>query len=102
MKKHFSKTQLMGMLLIIFGFGLFLDMILGHFERWSHFAFIMLMFGRHYRKKNRYVRGNVFLFVGGIVFLFFLFSSAAFVLVVFACLALIGYQLIQQGHQQKQ
>ena len=32
MKKHFSKTQLMGMLLIIFGFGLFLDMILGHFE----------------------------------------------------------------------
>ena len=61
----------------------------------------MLMFGRHYRKKNRYVRGNVFLFIGGIVFLFFLFSSAAFVLVVFACLALIGYQLIQQGHKQK-
>jgi len=102
MKKHFSKTQLMGMLLIIFGFGLFLDMILGHFEPGGLiFAFIMLMFGRHYRKKNRYVRGNVFLFVGGIVFLFFLFSSAAFVLVVFACLALIGYQLIQQGHQQK-
>ena len=61
----------------------------------------MLMFGRHYRKKNRYVRGNVFLFIGGIVFLFFLFSSAAFVLVVFACLVLIGYQLIQQGHKQK-
>ncbi len=69
MKKHFSKTQLMGMLLIIFGFGLFLDMILGHFEPGGLiFAFIMLMFGRHYRKKNRYVRGNVFLFVGGIVF----------------------------------
>lgn len=102
MKKHFSKTQLMGMLLIIFGFGLFLDMILGHFEPGGLiFAFIMIMFGRHYRKKNRYVRGNVFLFVGGIVLLFFLFSSAAFVLVVFACLALIGYQLIQQGHQQK-
>ena len=33
--------------------------------------------------------------------LFFLFSSAAFVLVVFACLVLIGYQLIQQGHKQK-
>ena len=52
-------------------------MILGHFEPGGLiFAFIMLMFGRHYRKKNRYVRGNVFLFVGGIVFLFFLFSSA--------------------------
>ena len=102
MKKHFSKTQFMGMLLIIFGFGLFLDMILGHFEPGGLiFAFIMIMFRIHYRKKNRYVRGNVFLFVGGIVFLFFLFSSAAFVLVVFACLALIGYQLIQQGHQQK-
>ena len=51
-------------------------MILGHFEPGGLiFAFIMLMFGRHYRKKNRYVRGNVFLFVGGIVFLFFLFSS---------------------------
>ncbi|KFM98844.1 transporter [Bacillus clarus] len=101
MKKQFSKTQLMGMLLIIFGFGLFLDMILGHFEPGALiFAFVMIMFGRHYRKKNRYVRGNVFLFVGGIVFLFFLFSSAAFVLVVFAYLALIGYQLIQ-GNQQK-
>ena len=52
MKKHFSKTQLMGMLLIIFGFGLFLDMILGHFEPGGLiFAFVMLMFGRHYRKR---------------------------------------------------
>ncbi|MBO1578338.1 MULTISPECIES: cell wall-active antibiotics response protein LiaF [Bacillus] len=102
MKKQFSKSQLVGMLLIIFGFGLFLDMVLGHFEPGALiFAFIMIMFGRHYRKKNRYVRGNVFLFVGGIVFLFFLFSSAAFVLVVFACLAFIGYQLIQGQQKPK-
>ncbi len=53
-------------------------------------------------KKNRYVRGNVFFICWWYrIFYFFLFSSAAFVLVVFACLALIGYQLIQQGHQQK-
>ncbi|MCM3734696.1 cell wall-active antibiotics response protein LiaF [Bacillus cytotoxicus] len=102
MKKQFSKTQLLGMLLIIFGFGLFLDMILGHFEPGALiFAFIMIMFGRHYRKKNRYVRGNVCLFVGGLVFLFFLFSSAAFVLVLFASLAFIGYQLIQSQQKTK-
>lgn len=96
MKQQFSKTQFVGMLLIIFGFGLFIDMISGRFEPGGLiFAFIMIMFGRHYRKKNRYVRGNVFLFIGGLVFLFFLFSSAAFVLVVFACFALIGYRLIQ-------
>ncbi|ENQ3104753.1 lia operon protein LiaF [Bacillus sp. 491mf] len=102
MKKQFSKTQLLGMLLVIFGVGLFLDMILGHFEPGALiFAFIMIMFGRHYRKKNRYVRGNVCLFVGGLVFLFFLFSSAAFVLVLFACLAFIGYQLIQGQQKSK-
>ncbi|WP_020060188.1 cell wall-active antibiotics response protein LiaF [Bacillus sp. 123MFChir2] len=102
MKKQFSKTQLLGMLLVIFAFGLFLDMILGHFEPGALiFAFIMIMFGRHYRKKNRYVRGNVCLFVGGLVFLFFLFSSAAFVLVLFACLAFIGYQLMQGQQKTK-
>ncbi|EMA6342039.1 cell wall-active antibiotics response protein LiaF [Bacillus cytotoxicus] len=102
MKQQFSKTQFVGMLLIIFGFGLFIDMISGRFEPGGLiFAFIMIMFGRHYRKKNRYVRGNVFLFIGGLVFLFFLFSSAAFVLVVFACLAFIGYRLIQ-GQQKQQ
>ncbi|MDR4288006.1 transporter, partial [Bacillus thuringiensis] len=64
------------------------------------FSFIMLLFGRPSLKKHLYVRGHVFLFVGGLLFLFFFFSSAAFVLFVFACLALFGYQLIQQGHQQ--
>ena len=39
----------------------FLDMILGHFEPGGLiFAFIMIMFGRHYRKKNRYVREMYF------------------------------------------
>jgi lia operon protein LiaF len=102
MKKQFSKTQFVGMLLIIFGFGLVLDMILGHFEPGALiFAFIMIMFGRNYRKKSRYVRGNVLLFVGGLIFVFFLFSSAAFVLVLFACLAFVGYQLIQGQQKSK-
>lgn len=82
----------MGMFFIIFGFGFFFDMIFGYFELGGFiFVFIMFMFGRYYCKKNCYVWGNVFLFVGGIVFLFFLFLLVVFVFVVFVCLVLIGY-----------
>ena len=77
-------------------------MILGHFEPGGLILHLLCLCLEGIIVKESLCTGNVFLFVGGIVFLFFLFSSAAFVLVVFACLALIGYQLIQQGHQQKQ
>lgn len=98
MRKQYSKIQLLGILLILFAVGLFIDMIFGDFEPGALiFAFIMILIGRNYRKKKRHVRGNVFLFVGIITFFFFLFSSAAFVLVICACLAFLGYQLLQ-GH----
>ena len=78
-------------------------MILGHFEPGGLiFAFIMLMFGRHYRKRI-VMYGEMYFYLLVVSYFYFsYFHQQRFVLVVFACLALIGYQLIQQGHQQKQ
>ena len=76
-------------------------MILGHFEPGGLILHLLCLCLEDIIVKRIVMYGKCILFIGGIVFLFFLFSSAAFVLVVFACLVLIGYQLIQQGHKQK-
>ncbi|WP_369900429.1 cell wall-active antibiotics response protein LiaF [Bacillus manliponensis] len=94
MMKDYSKIQLLGILLILFAVGLFIDMIIGNFAPGTLiFAFVLILIGRKYRKKKRHVRGNVFLFAGALIFFFSLFASAAFALVIFACLAFFGYQL---------
>ncbi|MFD3446189.1 cell wall-active antibiotics response protein LiaF [Microbacteriaceae bacterium 4G12] len=94
MKRQFSKTELTGILAIIFGIGILIDIIAHRFEPVALvFSIGMIIFGRNLRKKGKKVQSNILLVGGFFILIINLFSSAAFQLLFVSILFYIGYQL---------
>jgi lia operon protein LiaF len=98
-KRPFSKTQVIGILAIIFGIGMLIDIVLHRFEPFTLvFSVFLLILGQHLRKKAKKTRGNILLLIGFFTLVVNIFSSAAFQLVFITILIYVGYSLLS-SHQ---
>ncbi|WP_416826794.1 cell wall-active antibiotics response protein LiaF [Ectobacillus polymachus] len=94
MKKIYTKTQVLAVFMIIFAIGMFIDIIFHRFQPFGlFFSAILLILGRHFRKKGKRARGNIFLVISVFFFIGTIFSSTAFQMLLVSILVFIGYRL---------
>lgn len=94
MKKPHSKTQIIGIFTIIFAIGMLIDIIFHRFQPAGLIiSIVLLILGRHFRKKGHRIRGNVLLVLGAFSLITTIFSSTAFQMLFVGLLVFVGYHL---------
>lgn len=103
LNRQYTKTEALGMMIIIFTIGTCLDVILGHSNLFLIvFSICLVIVGHQQRKKGKPLSGNIFLSIG-VIFLFGTFLiSIAFYLMLAAVAIYYGYHLFKSSaHPEK-
>jgi|GEM_PF-588481 len=94
LQRRYTKTEALGIIIIIFAIGACLDIILGHFNLFSIlFSIILILMGQRQRKKGKALSGNMYLTIGIIFLIGAFLISLAFYFVLAAIAIYYGYHL---------
>lgn len=93
LKRGYTKSEAFGALAMIFGMGMFFDLIWGRLRVFAYlFPLILVAIGIQLLKNKKKISGLVFLVIGGLNILGTMLSTFAFMLVFIAVIIYYGYQ----------
>lgn len=102
LKRTYTKTELVGLVAIVFGVGLCLDVLFGNFHFFSIiFPALLLFIGQRQRKKRKTVAGNILLLMGVLILAGTLLTSIAFQLAMITLMIYYGYHLYKSPSRKK-
>lgn len=112
LKDIHTKTEIVGLVTVVFGIGLGLDILTNNKSHGFHlfsngfpfsiiFPILLLYIGQKQRKKGKSVAGNIFLLMGLLMLAGTILTSAAFQLVMIALLIYYGYHLYKSSSRRK-
>lgn len=92
--RKFTKSEAIGLLVIIFAIGSFLDIMKGRQNIFFiAFLVILMIIGRYQRKQGNTLAGNILLVLGGLLLGVVFLTSLAFSLVIVSIAIYHGYHL---------